>query len=1074
MPRVRTLQRAFTGGVISPALWGHIEDAKFQTGAAVMENMVPWPQGKLAMRPGTEFVNETADSSKTSVLRAFGAGSSQGYAVGIETGRFRFYLDGAVLTWATTHLIASIDTGTEYITFDEAHGFTANQRVRFIIPAGATAPTGAGFTTTADMFVILVSTTVIQVSATSFGGAVNFTAAGSGSRYVVATSAMPEDYVASQNISSIDTVTNELDTIAHNFANGDPIEVTYSVAFTAAATNICTATAHGFISFTAVTVSSSGTLPGGLTADTTYYVWPLDANTFYLATTTNNAALGSFGAVDITDTGSGTHTLTLKEGEQIFASTPPIYIGTTYYARSTGTDAITVHATAAAAIAGTGAFDLTGTGAYGAGSLAGRIHFAYQQGDLVNSPNSGIYYSEIAHPQENAPGSSAWYLMPPTGEYEIPNPYVETNLLNIDRDQIADTLTLTHPDHGNHELSRVSDLRWTFTPVTLGPVLDPPENVNAAATLGEYLACTFSNASPAVFTVLPQAHGFALNVTTLYVTVLTGTITGFTSGMTVVTTSPAVNTFTLRNITGGATIDSSSTGTARVQPCSIVTELVNTYYVTALRADGSESLVSLAATVTNNLFVAGAYNTITWNAVSGAERYRIYKAQNGLAGAIGETDALTFRDDDIAPDMSVTPPQFDDTIGGAGQEPGAIASFEQRRVFSGVEADPQQIWFTELGTIDSMVYHLPILDTDRIKFELSSPLTAKVRFIAPMANLVILTESTEFVMTTVDSEALTPTSFRARPVSYVGCSVVKPLPVNDKLIFCGNRGGHVYEFSLRAAFEGYRPVDVCLRAPHLFDGFTIVDAAQQKSPLPVLWFVRSDGALLGYTYSPEEEVSGWHIHTTNGTFERVCVIAEGDEDRIYVIVKRTINSQTKRYVERFAPFLQPEDIADAYHVDCGIAYSGASASTVSGYDHLEGEAVVGNVDGYAQMLLDVSSGDVALDAAGTSAIIGLSYTGTFQSLPMAATADGASAQGRVKGANRAWARVLDSGEFRLGVTDTESEMVTAGTIGELTTDEARIVLPGTWSEGGQIFIQQPNPLPLNLVQLTVDVEMGGG
>jgi hypothetical protein len=59
-----------------------------------------------------------------------------------------------------------------------------------------------------------------------------------------------------------------------------------------------------------VMLSSTGALPVGLSAGTTYYVRRLDTTTIKLATTLENARRGVF--VDISDSGSGTHTVTRK------------------------------------------------------------------------------------------------------------------------------------------------------------------------------------------------------------------------------------------------------------------------------------------------------------------------------------------------------------------------------------------------------------------------------------------------------------------------------------------------------------------------------------------------------------------------------------------------------------------------------------------------------------------------------------------------------------------------------------------------------------------------------------------
>lgn len=81
-----------------------------------------------------------------------------------------------------------------------------------------------------------------------------------------------------------------------------------SGAFTAATSDICTKTAHGMKTGLKVQVSNSGgALPAGLAALTDYWVIYLSANTFSLASSLANAIAGT--AVDITDTGTGTHTV---------------------------------------------------------------------------------------------------------------------------------------------------------------------------------------------------------------------------------------------------------------------------------------------------------------------------------------------------------------------------------------------------------------------------------------------------------------------------------------------------------------------------------------------------------------------------------------------------------------------------------------------------------------------------------------------------------------------------------------------------------------------------------------------
>jgi hypothetical protein len=99
-----------------------------------------------------------------------------------------------------------------------------------------------------------------------------------------------------------------------------PANTASGSTFTAATTDIITDAAHGFLTGDKVRFSSTTTLPAGLSAATTYFVIRLTADTFKVATTRANAVAGT--AVDITDTGTGTHTVTGFENLSAFFFEP--------------------------------------------------------------------------------------------------------------------------------------------------------------------------------------------------------------------------------------------------------------------------------------------------------------------------------------------------------------------------------------------------------------------------------------------------------------------------------------------------------------------------------------------------------------------------------------------------------------------------------------------------------------------------------------------------------------------------------------------------------------------------------
>lgn len=504
------------------------------------------------------------------------------------------------------------------------------------------------------------------------------------------------------------------------------------------------------------------------------------------------------------------------------------------------------------------------------------------------------------------------------------------------------------------------------------------------------------------------------------------------------------------------------------------------YVVTAVDSEGvNESAASPASSVGGNLFETGATVTISWGPVPGASRYNVYKLQGGLYGYIGQTTGLSIVDDNITPDLSKTPPIYDSVFGGAGDYPGAVSYFEQRRCFAGTINKPQNIWMTKSGTETNMSYSLPIRDDDRIAFRVAAREANTIRHIVPLTQLLLLTSSAEWRVTSVNSDAITPSTISVRPQSYVGSSNVQPVIINNTLIYGAARGGHVRELAYSWQANGFITGDLSLRATHLFDTYDIVDMAYAKAPQPIVWFVSTSGRLLGLTYVPEQQVGAWHWHDTDGVFESCTVVAEGGEDALYCVIRRTINGASVRYVERMAS-RQFSDQADAFFVDCGATYSGAPAKVISGLDHLEGKTVSILADGAVHPQRVVTGGSITLDVEASTVQIGLPIEADLQTLPLAMQLqDGSFGQGRFKNVNRVWLRVYRSSGIFVGPDAdnlTEAKQRKAEPYGSppaLKSEEISIQLTPAWADSGQIFVRQSDPLPLTVVSITAEVALGG-
>lgn len=518
------------------------------------------------------------------------------------------------------------------------------------------------------------------------------------------------------------------------------------------------------------------------------------------------------------------------------------------------------------------------------------------------------------------------------------------------------------------------------------------------------------------------------------------------------------------------------------------------YVLTGLDALGQqESAPSAAMQASNNLLVSGNYNTINgigvFSFVGGMPAgmvlptlYNVYKESNGLYGFIGQCPSGTaFKDDNIAPDVSRTPPVGINFSEHVGYYPGAVSYFEQRRCFAGSLNEPQNLRMTRSGTESNLSYSIPVRDDDAINVRVAAREANTIRHIVPLANLVLLTAAAEWRVTSVNSDAITPTSISIKPQSYVGANNAQPLVVNNNILYAANRGGHLREMAYNYQAGGYITGDLSLRAPHLFDNLDVVDLAYAKAPIPIVWAVSTNGRLLGLTYVPEQNVGAWHQHDTDGLFESCCVVSEGVEDALYVVVKRQIGTgDATRFVERMST-RQFTDPANAFFVDAGLTYDGAPTSTLNGLAHLEGKTVSILGDGAVFPQKVVTGGAITLEQPCSKVHVGLPITADLQTLPLAMQIqnDNSFSQGRFKNINKVWIRVYRSSGVFVGpdasrlVEAKQRSTEPPGSAPRLKSEEIPVTLTPSWADSGQIFVRQSDPLPLTVVSVTAEVAMGG-
>ena len=260
---------------------------------------------------------------------------------------------------------------------------------------------------------------------------------------------------------------------------------------------------------------------------------------------------------------------------------------------------------------------------------------------------------------------------------------------------------------------------------------------------------------------------------------------------------------------------------------------------------------------------------------------------NTPSGSVGNTQV--FIDDNINEDAGQGPLTDSNPFVGAGNYPGAVALFQERLWWGGTLNNPQTIWASKTGLFESMASAYPIRDDDALQFTVDSKQVNQIFHMLAMYSLVLFTSGSEWaVSSSSGSGPVTPTSIDIRQQGYRGSSAYcNPIPVGYNILFVQRNDAVVREMLYNLFVNVYQTEDASILAKHLFEGYQLVQWAYQQDPYSIIWAVRNDGVLLGFTYLKEQDVWAWHHHTTNGFFQSVCSIDEGTgDDDVYVVVLR--------------------------------------------------------------------------------------------------------------------------------------------------------------------------------------------
>ena len=249
--------------------------------------------------------------------------------------------------------------------------------------------------------------------------------------------------------------------------------------------------------------------------------------------------------------------------------------------------------------------------------------------------------------------------------------------------------------------------------------------------------------------------------------------------------------------------------------------------------------------------------------------------------------------------------------------------YEGRWVTGPTTNKPQTFWGSALGgslDFDQSTTN----DDDPYEHKVLSNRINTIQWFSPQSTLLIGTAGDEYKAAGASNGLLTASSPVIRSQTSFGSTNVKPVQVGNRTVYIHKSHRRMYDIVFDFQVDAFDGDELNLLADHLLPrGTTITRQAYQQHPDNTVWFVTSAGKLLSMAYLPKQEILGFCEHTIAGTdavVEDVMVLPNqttGDDD-VYILVKRTINSATHRYIEY---------LDDDLYVDSGLDGTHSPAAT---------------------------------------------------------------------------------------------------------------------------------------------------
>lgn len=609
--------------------------------------------------------------------------------------------------------------------------------------------------------------------------------------------------------------------------------------------------------------------------------------------------------------------------------------------------------------------------------------------------------------------------------YEIVSPYLGSDLAELSFAQSADVVYLTHPSHPPYKLSRLAATNWTLSAIVFAR--PPFDDTNTTAT-------------------------------TIAASGLTGSVT-LTASASLFDAADVGSYFSI-SIVPPSTYDQWTTGVAYTSG-DIVYYLGRVYQSGTTASAGARPPIHTTGTVSDGV--------VDWAYLHDGTGY-------AQVTAYGSATSVTATVIGRLPTTSATTRWAEGAWSDRRGWPRTVTFYEDRLWFGGSESKPQTLWASTVGDYENHTYGTN--DDDALNYTVNTQDLNTITWLSAGKVLAIGTTNGEFTISGNQiSDPITPTGVKITPqTTYGSTTYTRPVRVASSTLFIQRAGRKIREYTYNFESDSYVAPNLTLLSEHITET-GLIDMTYQQEPNQIVWAPLASGELLGMTYERAENVVGWHRQPVGGSVESVIALPhwDGDQDVLWMIVNRTINGQTKRYVEYMEKYLTDEY---SFYVDCGLTYDGAATTTLSGLDHLEGETVDVLTDGAVHPTRVVTGGAITLQLSASVVNVGLHYTAKMTLPPFEAGAQNGTSQGKPQRINGVVLRLFETGSGLFYGGDTTMDELAMRRSNDamdnpvplFSGDTEILPFPEGYQLGSRITIEHRLPLPCTIVAVMPQLE----